>query len=282
MTPLPAVDRRQLLKTIGAATAPAATLDEEEGQLFEIIAKEQGDLYYWFTVEGEVEKAHVSDKVEADDNDCIIISNNESTRTVRGFTGNPGYGDAYRIKGEITSFKVVKSNIDFYLRLDGHQISADQFPRPSFKDHHNKDHEQKPDQDCDEYQKKPAGPHIKSIHTGTHHCSKCSEFQQKNQFSSYDSIVLVVIANNVAHQRTVRFTLNIQIFTTDSYSGQSGLSYQHCKMVSQKASSRTSIEISHGPIPASQLPSGEHQVICTVTDLLSSQSVTSSTTIQVS
>ena len=90
-------DIQSLMKPIVSQTASP--------QILEVIARDEADLYYRFTVDGNVEMTQTSETVAAGGNDTIVTGTDTSTKTVRGYTGNPGYGDAYEIFGEIRSFE---------------------------------------------------------------------------------------------------------------------------------------------------------------------------------
>ncbi|NIC00963.1 hypothetical protein [Halobacterium sp. R2-5] len=94
------------------------------------MSTEEAQLYYEFVVRGTVEKATVSDKIESSgDNDVILAGNNEETQVVRGYTGNPGYRDAYHIDGDLIFFARTGGTSDFFVRLDGRRILRDELPR---------------------------------------------------------------------------------------------------------------------------------------------------------
>jgi hypothetical protein len=98
--------------------------DHDDGRthLLEIIARENGDVYYEFRVRGTVEKAHVSDRVKAESNDHI--ERRGDTVVVSGFTGNTGWGDAFRYTGRVTSFTHLRGDAEFEIRRDGERVSV--------------------------------------------------------------------------------------------------------------------------------------------------------------
>ena len=98
--------------------------DDDDERLLEIVATESGDVRYEFTVDGEVERARVTDRIKAEANDRIR-ENRDGTVTVRGSTGNRGFGDAFRFTGEVTEFES-RGNADFFIRLDGERVSVDE------------------------------------------------------------------------------------------------------------------------------------------------------------
>ncbi|WP_459193404.1 hypothetical protein [Halosimplex sp. J119] len=84
-------------------------------RVVEIVGAGPGDVEYEFTVDGPVEPASLTDRVGAGDNDDIT-DNGDGTWTVSGFTGNTGYGDAYVVNGEITSFEQTAGNGEYVVR----------------------------------------------------------------------------------------------------------------------------------------------------------------------
>ena len=312
MSPLHGFDRRDFLKSVGATAASTSALDEDEdGRLFEIVATERGELYYWFTVEGEVEKARASEKVEAESNDAIIRGADEDTRTVRGFTGNPGWGDAYLIDGELTSFGKVAGDADFYLRLDGEHLPLEVVPRP---DHLDGGGDEKPNG------AKPTkrGPEIEAVATGVRDCGDCAPFEAKSRFGSADGIFVVVAVSGLHEPGDARVTLDVQVVTNGADKrGKATVSYLYCdsepkrvplespeeghdsgKSEYEKSDSRihdpeqsggsdadegasATIGLERGPIPAARLPGGKHEAVCTVTDRRSSQSATGTAAFEV-
>lgn len=99
------------------------TGDDRE-HLLEIIAREQGDVRYEFIVDGTVKKAHVNDRVKSETNDTL--TNRAGRVIVSGFTGNTGWGDAYRFTGRVLSFRRTAGNADFDLLLDGTRVTVDE------------------------------------------------------------------------------------------------------------------------------------------------------------
>ena len=106
----------------------AADLGDDGGaddeRLFEIVATERGEVRYELTVDGEVEPARVNDRIKAEDDDRIE-ENDDGTVTVTGTTGNPGYGDAFRVTGDIVDFES-SGGVDFFVRLDGDRVPVDE------------------------------------------------------------------------------------------------------------------------------------------------------------
>lgn len=97
-----------------------------EESILEIVAQEEGGMHYRFVVDGSVEKTELTDKIGSGDNDKITELG-DGTVVVSGETGNPGYGDAYRIDGEIENYERTAGDIDVNLRLGGDAVTADQF-----------------------------------------------------------------------------------------------------------------------------------------------------------
>ncbi|EMA70775.1 hypothetical protein C461_00762 [Halorubrum aidingense JCM 13560] len=98
--------------------------DDDDERLFEIIATERGEVRYELTVDGGIEPVRLNDRVKAEDDDRIR-ENDDGTVSVRGSTGNEGYGDAFRFTGAVTDFRS-RGDADFYIRLDGERVSVDE------------------------------------------------------------------------------------------------------------------------------------------------------------
>jgi hypothetical protein len=105
---------------------PARDLSRSVDGTFEVVSTEEAELYYRFAVEGDVERTETSDTVGASGNDALVGGADASTVVVRGFTGNPGYGDAFDIDGELQSFRRMGGSSDFYVRLDGQRHGVDE------------------------------------------------------------------------------------------------------------------------------------------------------------
>jgi hypothetical protein len=126
------LDRRSFLQgtilTAGVVPSGVQSLVQplnrsDSAQTLEIIAEDKAELYYRFTVEGNVEKTRTSNTVKAGRNDPLTTGNNKATTTVRGFTGNPGNGDAYEVTGTVRSFQQTGGTSDFRILLDGREVS---------------------------------------------------------------------------------------------------------------------------------------------------------------
>lgn len=90
-----------------------------------VVATEQGEVTYEFTVDGTVERASgVAGDLVAEGNDSIR-QNGDGTVTVSGFTGNTGYGDSYTVTGDLLSFERTGGGAAFRIELDGSTVSAD-------------------------------------------------------------------------------------------------------------------------------------------------------------
>lgn len=127
------LNRRSLLASaaiLGGNFLPVTTgAAQQNGKILEIVSTEEAELYYEFVVRGEVTGTQTSDKISAPGgNDAIIGGNDPSTTIVRGYTGNPGYGDAYRIDGDLVFFEQTAGTSDFDLRIDGEPLSVDDYP----------------------------------------------------------------------------------------------------------------------------------------------------------
>lgn len=127
--------RAFLASALAAGSAPAAASElsgsrrrqSESPRTLEIVATEAAELYYRFAVEGTVARTRTSEKIAASEgNDAIVGGIDQRTHVVRGFTGNPGYGDAYEIDGELRTFRKMGGASDFYVRLDGQRYDVDE------------------------------------------------------------------------------------------------------------------------------------------------------------
>lgn len=105
---------------------PARELSRSVDGTFEVVSTERAELYYRFAVDGDVTPTETNDRVGASGNDAIIGGADPSTIVIRGFTGNPGYGDAYEIDGELRSFRRMGGSSDFYVRIDGERYDIDE------------------------------------------------------------------------------------------------------------------------------------------------------------
>lgn len=109
----------------GGGTIPTPTPGDggvpEGYSLMEIISTTPGeDIEYEFTVDGDAipatgRNSRISSVGEANVN---IINNGDGTVTVTGKTGNE-YGDAFAVKGTITSFKRISGNSEVEIFIDG-------------------------------------------------------------------------------------------------------------------------------------------------------------------
>lgn len=89
-----------------------------------MVATEVSAVYYEFVVAGSVEGVRLTDRVKAEDNDTIASSDGGLV-AVRGFTGNPGWGDAFRFAGTLRSFRRTGGDAGFFVRLDGERVDVD-------------------------------------------------------------------------------------------------------------------------------------------------------------
>ncbi|WP_246308442.1 VWA domain-containing protein [Halosimplex rubrum] len=92
--------------------------------LLEIVASEQGEYEYEIVLDGTAEKANVSQRVKAEANDEIRRTDDGRT-IIDGFTGNAGYGDAYRFEGTIENFTRISAETNVTIRINGTEVSAD-------------------------------------------------------------------------------------------------------------------------------------------------------------
>lgn len=109
-----------------SGAAGGATGDDDPSHELAVIATEQGEVTYEFTVEGMVERASgVADDLVAEDNDAIR-DNGDGTVTVSGHTGNTGYGDTYIVIGDLLSFERTGGEAAFRVEIDGASVSSDE------------------------------------------------------------------------------------------------------------------------------------------------------------
>jgi hypothetical protein len=100
--------------------------DEPTSHEVAVVATEQGEVLYEFTVDGSAERASgVADDLVAEDNDTIT-ENGDGTVTVSGYTGNAGYGDTFVVTGDVTSFERTGGDAAFRIELDGETVTADE------------------------------------------------------------------------------------------------------------------------------------------------------------
>ncbi|MBV0926251.1 VWA domain-containing protein [Halomicroarcula limicola] len=101
----------------------ASTGSDTQSEFAIISTDQDAELRYEFRVDGEVERAELSDSVTSidEDNDAIT-ENGDGTTTVTGETGN-GEGDAYTVTGDIISFEKTDGDSSFRLELDGEDVT---------------------------------------------------------------------------------------------------------------------------------------------------------------
>ncbi|WP_167837474.1 hypothetical protein [Halosimplex halophilum] len=100
-------------------TAPAT-------DLLAVVATEDGDVDYEFTVEGTVRKVtNCGPKRSAGDND-EVVENDDGTVTVSGFTGNTGYGDTYAVTGDVTDFARTGGEAAFRIDYNGRELTPEE------------------------------------------------------------------------------------------------------------------------------------------------------------
>ncbi|ELZ28780.1 hypothetical protein C475_04061 [Halosimplex carlsbadense 2-9-1] len=111
--------RREAEWRVVEDTAPAT-------DLLAVVATEQGEVAYEFTVDGTVRPiGNVGPKRSAAGND-EVTDNGDATVTVSGFTGNAGYGDTYAVTGDVTDF--TRTGGDAAVRIDynGHERTPEE------------------------------------------------------------------------------------------------------------------------------------------------------------
>ena len=101
----------------GTSTVPP------DGKLLEIIANDSGPLFsYSFTADGvqpATDRGHNSSEPKTTDH----ITKQNGKVTVNGKVGN-GYGDAYWISGDVSSFEVKTASSNYTLKFDGSEMSV--------------------------------------------------------------------------------------------------------------------------------------------------------------
>ena len=101
---------------------------DDPSSLLEIVATEDGEIRYEVVVDGIAEKTRVSEKIKSEPGGNDEIDRIDSdTVVIKGYTGNAGYGDAYRIGGEIVDFRRVDGDADVDVRLDGETVPLSRF-----------------------------------------------------------------------------------------------------------------------------------------------------------
>ena len=108
-------------------TPEEPTPEEPDGSVFEVLStSSDAELDYLFVVDGTAERTATDDGVSSVGESNVAISENgDGTTEVTGTTGN-GYGDAFEIHSEVTSFERTAGESDFQLVLDGQDVT-DQF-----------------------------------------------------------------------------------------------------------------------------------------------------------
>jgi|GEM_PF-1635492 len=121
-----AMERHVIGGSGSSGSGGGATSDGDTSHEVAVIATEQGEATYEFTVDGTVEPASdVAADLVAEDNDAIR-DNGDGTVTVSGYTGNTGYGDTYTVTGDLLSFERTGGQAAFRIELDGSSVSSDE------------------------------------------------------------------------------------------------------------------------------------------------------------
>ncbi|MBX0295218.1 vWA domain-containing protein [Haloarcula nitratireducens] len=99
-------------------------------RVFRILSTtEDAEVYYQFTVAGEVEKTTVGENGISADNDDTIVSTEDGIVTVEGSTGD-GAGDAYSLTGELRSFERTRGESGVRLFLGDEEITDEYIDEP--------------------------------------------------------------------------------------------------------------------------------------------------------
>lgn len=96
---------------------------------FAVVGTAWGEVHYRFTVRGDAEPIDLTDRISGGSNDVIVSGNDSDTVTVRGFTGNPGYGDAFAVQGELLSIAGSTNTDEYVFRVRGRDLSFDRLVR---------------------------------------------------------------------------------------------------------------------------------------------------------
>lgn len=90
----------------------------------EVVSRDEGEaVEYAIRVRGDVERVRTEEDV-AGDVDDRITRNDDGTVTIRGVTDDQD-GDAFRVRGEVLSFRKTGGESRFRLRLDGLDVDPD-------------------------------------------------------------------------------------------------------------------------------------------------------------
>lgn len=99
-----------------------ADLTGQRAPASEIVLSTPNEVNYEFTTSGEASKILDNGDLGAEALNDSITHHDDGTCTVRGFTGNPGYGDSYEFEGEITDFSPLRE--DVYAQVDGERMTT--------------------------------------------------------------------------------------------------------------------------------------------------------------
>ncbi|WP_227133054.1 hypothetical protein [Halorubellus salinus] len=98
------------------------TTKKTDGDLLEIVTPSDGSVEYEFVTTSEPSKVTDNGKNSAEGNDTVT-QNDDGTWTVTGLTGN-GYGDAFDLTGDVTSF--LPETGTYTLLLNGEEVTVDE------------------------------------------------------------------------------------------------------------------------------------------------------------
>ncbi|WP_323675932.1 right-handed parallel beta-helix repeat-containing protein [Halorubellus sp. PRR65] len=98
------------------------TTKKTDGDLLEIVTPADGSVEYEFVTTSEPAKVTDNGKNSAEGNDTVT-QNDDGTWTVTGLTGN-GYGDAFDLTGDVTSF--LPETGTYTLLLNGEEVTVDE------------------------------------------------------------------------------------------------------------------------------------------------------------
>jgi len=122
------IGRRRMLQlagvtTVGAAASTGVASASSGADRLEIVTPENESVEYEFVTTAEPAKVFGDGDNSAEPNNDSITGNDDGTWTVTGLTGN-GYGDAFDLRGDVTSFSPTSG--EFTLYLNGTEVTVDE------------------------------------------------------------------------------------------------------------------------------------------------------------
>jgi hypothetical protein len=97
--------------------------DSQDQRPVEIVSADNGPKFqYEFTTDGDAEKVISAGNLSAEANDSIETSNGQTV--VTGEVGN-GFGDTFRVTGDVSNFSATTDAENFTVSIDGTDVTAD-------------------------------------------------------------------------------------------------------------------------------------------------------------